>query len=144
MAEPPSVCARRSEAVPEALGRLGMRAGGSGPHRSGQAALAGRARHTPAWLPMEPSGGWVAGSLCHDSAGAAARGLAVGGGGFLQQGREQHGPVGEALPLGEVAQLLEELAPRVLFFSLFQWILPNYSMNSSGRCSNWFTTAGEN
>ena len=41
MAEPPSVCARRSEAVPEALGRLGMRAGGSGPHRSGQAALAG-------------------------------------------------------------------------------------------------------
>ncbi len=33
-------------------------------------------------------------------------------GGFLQQGREQHGPVGEALPLGEVAQLLEELAPR--------------------------------
>ena len=33
---------------------------------------------------------------------------------------------------------------RVLFFSLFQWILPNYSMNSSGRCSNWFTTAGEN
>ena len=79
MAEPPSVCARRSEAVPEALGRLGMRAGGSGPHRSGQAALAGRARHTPAWLPMEPSGGWVAGSLCHDSAGAAARGLAVGG-----------------------------------------------------------------
>ena len=32
----------------------------------------------------------------------------------------------------------------VLFFSLFQWILPNYSMNSSGRCSNWFTTAGEN
>ena len=111
MAEPPSVCARRSEAVPEALGRLGMRAGGSGPHRSGQAALAGRARHTPAWLPMEPSGGWVAGSLCHDSAGAAARGLAVGGG-FLQQGREQHGPVGEALPLGGVAQLLEELAPR--------------------------------
>ena len=34
--------------------------------------------------------------------------------------------------------------PAVLFFSLFQWILPNYSMNSSGRCSNWFTTAGEN
>ena len=33
---------------------------------------------------------------------------------------------------------------QVLFFSLFQWILPNYSMNSSGRCSNWFTTAGEN
>ena len=33
-------------------------------------------------------------------------------GGFLQQGREQHDPVGEALPLGEVAQLLEELAPR--------------------------------
>ena len=32
----------------------------------------------------------------------------------------------------------------VLFFSLFQWVLPNYSMNSSGRCSNWFTTAGEN
>ena len=32
----------------------------------------------------------------------------------------------------------------LLFFSLFQWILPNYSMNSSGRCSNWFTTAGEN
>ena len=36
------------------------------------------------------------------------------------------------------------LAGQVLFFSLFQWILPNYSMNSSGRCSNWFTTAGEN
>ena len=36
------------------------------------------------------------------------------------------------------------LGCRVLFFSLFQWILPNYSMNSSGRCSNWFTTAGEN
>ena len=33
---------------------------------------------------------------------------------------------------------------QMLFFSLFQWILPNYSMNSSGRCSNWFTTAGEN
>ena len=33
---------------------------------------------------------------------------------------------------------------KVLFFSLFQWILPNYSMNSSGRCSNWFTAAGEN
>ena len=32
----------------------------------------------------------------------------------------------------------------LLFFSLFQWILPNYSMNSSGRCSNWFTIAGEN
>ena len=32
----------------------------------------------------------------------------------------------------------------LLFFSLFQWILPNYSMNSSGRCSNWFTSAGEN
>ena len=35
------------------------------------------------------------------------------------------------------------LAALVLFFSLFQWILPNYSMNLSGRCSNWFTTVGE-
>ena len=36
------------------------------------------------------------------------------------------------------------VGPGLLFFSLFQWVLPNYSMNSSGRCSNWFTTAGEN
>ena len=42
-------------------------------------------------------------------------------------------------------EVVDELAEGlVLFFSLFQWILPNYSMNSSGRCSNWFTTAGEN
>ena len=79
VAEPSSVCARRSEAVPEALGRLGMRAGGSGPQRSGQAAAVGWARHTPAGLPREPGGGRVAGSLRHDGAGAAARGLAVGG-----------------------------------------------------------------
>ena len=43
-----------------------------------------------------------------------------------------------------VADQGRELLRTVLFFSLFQWILPNYSMNSSGRCSNWFTTAGEN
>ena len=79
VAEPPSVCARRREAVPRALGRLGMRAEGSGRHRSGQAAVVGWARHTPARLPREPSGGRVAGSLRHDGAGAAARGLAVGG-----------------------------------------------------------------
>ena len=44
-------------------------------------------------------------------------------------------PFGERIPVWSAG---------VLFFSLFQWILPNYSMNSSGRCSNWCTTAGEN
>ena len=45
---------------------------------------------------------------------------------------------------GSDRSALQWAADQVLFFSLFQWILPNYSMNSSGRCSNWFTTAGEN
>ena len=42
------------------------------------------------------------------------------------------------------AEMGRRVCQALLFFSLFQWILPNYSMNSSGRCSNWFTTAGEN
>ena len=50
--------------------------------------------------------------------------------------RQPHGPHADPDPHADLEQLL--------FFSLFQWILPNYSMNSSGRCSNWFTSAGEN
>ncbi len=69
----------------------------------------------------------------------------------VNEGLHQHRPV--AVPLLPVLRQLLQRQPQrlrrqeldlLLFFSLFQWILPNYSMNSSGRCSNWFTTAGEN
>ena len=66
-------------------------------------------------------------------------------------GREERARQGElgavdgedAVAEPEGSGLLGAAQDLVLFFSLFQWILPNYSMNLSGRCSNWFTTAGE-
>ena len=58
-------------------------------------------------------------------------------------GLADHAPLAAPRAVRAIAELAEA-AHRLLFFSLFQWILPNYSMNSSGRCSNWFTTAGEN
>ena len=39
---------------------------------------------------------------------------------------------------------LRRNSPAGVVFQFVSVDLPNYSMNSSGRCSNWFTTAGEN
>ena len=73
--------------------------------------------------------------------GGAGAGLLDGGAGAAQPGDGSSVAGGAGGGLGAVRRSGRE---GVLFFSLFQWILPNYSMNSSGRCSNWFTTAGEN